>query len=83
MLRYWEKEFPQLQAVSRRANRRYYQKQDILAVRAIKTLLKEQGYTVNGARDKLKSHKQPEGLTSTTEIDTVKELQEVLDILKG
>jgi len=43
VLRYWEQEFPQLKPVKRRGNRRYYQRQDVLMIRQIRSLLYEQG----------------------------------------
>ncbi len=53
VLRYWEAEFPQLKPVKRRGNRRYYQRQDVILIRHIKSLLYEQGYTIGGARQKM------------------------------
>ena len=53
VLRYWEQEFSQLKPVKRRGNRRYYQQHDILLVRQIKTLLYENGFTIEGARAQL------------------------------
>ena len=53
VLRYWEQEFPQLKPVKRRGNRRYYQRQDVMLIRQIKSLLYEQGFTIGGARQKL------------------------------
>lgn len=50
VLRYWEQEFPQLKPVKRRGNRRYYQHEDVLIIRTIRSLLYEQGYTISGAR---------------------------------
>ncbi|MCL5260401.1 MAG: MerR family transcriptional regulator [Gammaproteobacteria bacterium] len=50
VLRYWEKEFSQLQPNKRRGNRRFYQRQDVLLIYTIKTLLYEKGYTIEGAR---------------------------------
>ena len=55
VLRYWEQEFPQLSPVKRRGNRRYYQKDDVLMIRRIRSLLYEQGYTISGARLQLQS----------------------------
>ena len=49
VLRYWEQEFPQLKPVKRRGNRRYYQRQDVLMIRQIRSLLYEQGFTIGGA----------------------------------
>ncbi len=55
VLRYWEQEFPQLSPVKRRGNRRYYQRDDVLMIRRIRSLLYEQGYTISGARLLLQS----------------------------
>jgi DNA-binding transcriptional MerR regulator len=54
VLRYWEQEFPQLKPVKRRGNRRYYQQDDVQMVRRIRSLLYEQGFTIGGARQRLK-----------------------------
>jgi DNA-binding transcriptional MerR regulator len=54
VLRYWEQEFPQLKPVKRRGNRRYYQHDDVLMIRRIRSLLYEQGFTIGGARQRLK-----------------------------
>ena len=53
VLRYWEKEFPSLQPDKRRGNRRYYRMKDVLLVRSIRSMLYEQGFTIEGARRKL------------------------------
>ena len=53
VLRYWEQEFAQLKPVKRRGNRRYYQHHDVLLIRRIRELLYDQGFTINGARNKL------------------------------
>lgn len=61
VLRYWEQEFPQLKPTKRRGNRRYYQQDDVLMVRRIRSLLYEQGFTIGGARQRLR-----EGLKAAT-----------------
>ncbi len=53
VLRYWEQEFSQLAPVKRRGNRRYYQHRDVLVIRHIRSLLYEQGFTIEGARQRL------------------------------
>lgn len=53
VLRYWEQEFPKLNPVKRRGNRRYYQREDIELIRRIRSLLYDQGYTISGARQQL------------------------------
>ena len=53
VLRYWEQEFTQLKPLKRRGNRRYYQHHEVLLIRRIRELLYEQGFTINGARNRL------------------------------
>ena len=53
VLRYWEQEFPQLNPVKRRGNRRYYQREDVLTIRQIRSLLYDQGFTIGGARQQM------------------------------
>ncbi|MEO7761858.1 MAG: MerR family transcriptional regulator [Casimicrobiaceae bacterium] len=55
VLRYWEQEFSQLKPVKRRGNRRYYQHHEVLLIRRIRDLLYEQGFTINGARNRLET----------------------------
>jgi len=57
VLRYWEQEFPQLNPVTRRGNRRYYQHKDVIMIREIRTLLYEHGFTISGARQQFSSNK--------------------------
>ena len=53
VLRYWEQEFTQLRPMKRRGNRRYYQHHEVLTIRRIRDLLYDQGFTINGARNKM------------------------------
>jgi DNA-binding transcriptional MerR regulator len=55
VLRYWEQEFTQLKPIKRRGNRRYYQHHEVLLIRRIRSLLYEQGFTINGARNRLET----------------------------
>ena len=54
VLRYWEREFPQLRPAKRRGNRRYYQHRDVVVVRRIRELLYGQGFTIGGARQRMR-----------------------------
>ncbi len=54
VLRFWEKEFPHLKPKKNRAGNRAYQSKDIKNAMQIKTLLYEQGYTIDGARAALR-----------------------------
>ena len=84
VLRYWEQEFPQLKPVKRRGNRRYYQRQDVLMIREIRSLLYEQGYTIGGARLQLSEETSKDGQSfDTQEVKRLRlELEEVMDILR-
>ncbi len=85
VLRYWEQEFPQLKPVKRRGNRRYYQHQDVLMIRQIRTLLYEDGFTIGGARQRM-SGQQDDDSSNGFKRHLVRqlrsELEEVLNILK-
>ena len=48
VLRYWEQEFTQLKPVKRRGNRRYYQRQDVIMIRQIRSLLYDQATPLVG-----------------------------------
>ena len=84
VLRYWEQEFPQLKPVKRRGNRRYYQRDDVLTIRQIRSLLYEQGYTIGGARQRMTD--EASGASAPAEIqavikETIEELEDVLKVL--
>jgi DNA-binding transcriptional MerR regulator len=84
VLRYWEQEFPQLKPVNRRGNRRYYQRQDVLMIRQIRSLLYEQGFTIGGARQKMSGEDAREDITQSQQIvhQVRLELEDVLQLLK-
>jgi DNA-binding transcriptional MerR regulator len=82
VLRYWEQEFPQLKPVKRRGNRRYYQRQDVVMIRQIRSLLYEQGYTIGGARLQLTDNSKEGGKLSPETIQNLlTELEEIKAIL--
>src|SRR5436190_7817366 len=99
VLRYWEQEFTQLKPVKRRGNRRYYQHHEVLLIRRIRDLLYEQGFTINGARNRLETEavrKHNGGSAHLTvvaneaheppvdhDIDVREELESILDMLKA
>jgi DNA-binding transcriptional MerR regulator len=55
VLRFWETEFPQLKPAKSGSGQRMYRRRDVELVLQIKKLLYEEGYTIAGAREKLKS----------------------------
>ncbi len=63
VLRYWETQFPSLKPKKNRAGNRTYKVRDIKYLVTLKTLLYEKGYTIAGARKKLrKSLNNPDAL---------------------
>ena len=84
VLRHWEQEFPQLKPVKRRGNRRYYQRQDVIVIRQIRSLLYEQGFTIGGARNRLTGDEAREDLSMSAQIvrQLKSELEEILRILR-
>ena len=53
VLRYWEAEFEQLQPRKNRAGNRIYTEDDVAVVRRVQHLLREEKYTLEGARQVL------------------------------
>ncbi len=84
VLRYWEQEFPQLKPVKRRGNRRYYQRQDVLIIRQIRSLLYNEGFTIGGARLRLTGDDAKSDVTQSQQIikQLRTELEQVLKILR-
>lgn len=54
VLRYWEDVFPTLRPPKRRTGNRAYRQQDIAKAQHIKRLLYDEGYTIKGARKRLR-----------------------------
>jgi DNA-binding transcriptional MerR regulator len=55
VLRFWETEFPQLKPVKSSTGQRMYRRKDVEAVLRIKQLLYDEGFTIAGARQQLRS----------------------------
>ncbi|HEV8538346.1 MAG TPA: MerR family transcriptional regulator [Bacteroidota bacterium] len=56
VLRYWETEFEQLKPAKNRAGNRIYTNRDIKLILYIKRLLREERYTIEGAKQVLMSY---------------------------
>lgn len=55
VLRFWETEFAQLKPVKSSTGQRMYRRKDVETVLRIKTLLYDEGFTIAGARQQLRS----------------------------
>jgi DNA-binding transcriptional MerR regulator len=83
VLRYWEQEFPSLNPVKRRGNRRYYQRQDVVLIRQIRSLLYEHRFTIGGARQRLDGESAKQEQTPYNQLleQTIVELEDILEAL--
>lgn len=69
VLRYWETEFPSFRLAKSRTQQRLYRRQDIELVLRLKNLLYDQGFTIAGARKKLREEKTEPVPTEPLQID--------------
>ena len=74
VLRYWESEFEQLKPAKNRAGNRIYTNREIKLILYIKKLLRDERYTIEGAKQVLKTY--------TPEVDTGEQL-ELIDAPKS
>jgi len=90
VLRFWESEFPQLKPVKSSTGQRMYRRRDVESVLRIKQLLYEQGFTIAGARQQLRSEAKTEKgqaaipfpAQSPAEIQSIRQgLKEILHLL--
>ncbi len=77
LIRYWEKEFGILKPQKNKKGNRLFTAKDIDNLRIIYHLVKERGYTLEGAREKLKQNR--EDVEKKVEIvDTLTRVKEFL-----
>jgi DNA-binding transcriptional MerR regulator len=90
VLRFWESEFPQLKPVKSSTGQRMYRRRDVESVLRIKELLYDQGFTIVGARQQLRSENKnekgqaaiPFPAQSPAEMQRIRQgLREILDLL--
>lgn len=87
LLRYWEKEFGVLRPKRTGKGDRLYTKDDIAKIREIRSLLRERGFTIQGAKDQLRSTKRAEdrpvtpGPPDATVREVIERLQRVREEL--
>ncbi len=91
ILRYWETEFEQLKPGKNRAGNRIYTNKDIKLILQIKRLLREEKYTIEGAKKILSDlvlepnlqNTQPEGESNKQKIISPRPLKKDLEELKN
>lgn len=77
LIRFWEKEFDILKLKKNKKGNRLFTKDDLENIKLIYHLVKERGFTLQGAKDKLKSGKG----NVKTEADVVQSLEKVKSFL--
>lgn len=56
VLRFWESRFAQVRPIKRAGGRRHYRPEDIELLKRIRELLHDDGYSIRGVQQLLKSH---------------------------
>ena len=77
LLRFWEKEFKEINPKKNKNGKRQYTQKDIDKVKIIYGLVKEKGFTLSGAKDILKK----DDNTPQKKIEVIKSLQEIRNFL--
>ncbi len=80
-IRYWEVEFDALKPRKDRGGNRTYTKDDIEIIRMIHHLVKEKGFTIEGAKSKIKNGND-ETIKKMKIHDSLKKLRDFLEELK-
>lgn len=79
LLRFWEKEFPQLRPKKAGRGIRQYRKEDIETLKLIYHLVKERGMTLPGARQRMTDNKE----TTSRNFEVVDRLRAIREELAG
>lgn len=81
LLRFWEKEFDIIKPSKNKKGNRIYKEEDVKNLKLIHYLVKERGFTLDGAKKKLKEN--PKELEQKTElIETLRGVRSMLLELK-
>lgn len=81
LLRFWEREFPQISPKKTLGGTRQYRKEDIETIRLIYHLVKEKGLTLAGARQRLSDNKE-NTVRNFEVVERLKSLKKELLLLK-
>lgn len=79
LLRFWEREFPQLNPQKAGRGIRQYRKEDIETLKLIYYLVKERGMTLPGARQRMKDRRE----STLRNFETVERLKAIREELIG
>lgn len=73
LLRFWEKEFKEIQPKKKENGGRRYTQEDVTIIQKIHHLLKEKGLTIDGAKKQLKL----KNLSQDNSLEVIKKLQQL------
>lgn len=76
VIRFWEKEFPQIKPNVGKGGRRYYYDEDIETILKIKYFLYDAGYTIKGLQNLLKNNKR----LLKKSLDNIKNMSKIVDL---
>jgi DNA-binding transcriptional MerR regulator len=82
LIRFWEKEFETLSPTKNKKGNRLFTPDDIEQLKLIHHLVKDRGFTLEGARQKLKNNK-PEAVSENEIVDRLTRVREFLLELKS
>ena len=83
VLRFWEREFPNIKPKRTEAHQRVYKYDDIKAIQEIKKLLHEERLTINGAKKRLTSRDKVSSVGHSNFLNEIRdELNQILKILQ-
>jgi DNA-binding transcriptional MerR regulator len=77
LIRFWEKEFDIIRPKKNKKGDRVFSREDVANFRTIYHLVKERGYTLQGAKEKLKKNRQE----TFDSVEMVKSLEKVKEFL--
>ncbi len=86
LIRYWEKEFKTLHPKKNKNGSRVFTKKDVVALQHIYRLVKEKGFTLDGAKQKLKDdrrHGKQEVPTNQLVISRLEKIKSELQQIKA
>lgn len=82
-IRFWEKEFDQLKPTKNKKGNRLFTKKDIEHLLSIINLVKEKGYTIQGAKEQLKQKPSAGSFSGNNPAEVIIKLQNIKSKLEA
>ncbi len=82
LIRFWEKEFDIIKPKKNTKGNRQYTQQDVANIKLIYHLVKERGFTLEGAKRKIKENKD-DSVNQMELVDSLKRVKSFLEELKS